>query len=82
MPPLPLHPRPHSALTGINSGGLRCALPLLFHNLLTVRRAVARLLAAVLLLEEAGKWEGWGGAVEAHVQAARQSGRAGQVGCG
>ncbi|KAF5833751.1 hypothetical protein DUNSADRAFT_9818 [Dunaliella salina] len=41
-------------------GGLRGALPLLFHSLLTVRRAVARLLAAVLLQGEADKWEGWG----------------------
>eukprot|EP00967_Tisochrysis_lutea_P039642 scaffold47533_cov18-Tisochrysis_lutea.AAC.3 len=40
-------------------GGLRGALPLLFHSLLTVRRAVARLLAAVLLQGEADKWEGW-----------------------
>lgn len=41
-------------------GGLRCVLPLLFHSLLTVRRAAARLLAAVLLRAEADKWEGWG----------------------
>ncbi len=38
---------------------VRGVLPLAFHSLLTVRRAVARLLAAVCLGGQADGWSGW-----------------------
>ncbi len=51
--------------TGHNgSGGLayvQRALPLLFHSMLSVRRATGRLMAALVLGREADKWSGWAG---------------------
>lgn len=48
---------------------LRLSLPLVFHNLITVRRAVGRLLAAVVLQGEADRWGGWAKASLQHGQA-------------
>jgi hypothetical protein len=39
---------------------LQRALPLLFHSLLTMRRAAGRLVGAVVLGAEADKWPAWG----------------------
>ncbi len=49
---------------GGGGGGLELlvggVLPLVFHTMVTVRRAVARLLAAVCLGYHADRWSGWG----------------------
>lgn len=57
------HPDGDGSGSGVG-GGLELlvggVLPLVFHTMVTVRRAVARLLAAVCLGRHADRWSGWG----------------------
>lgn len=56
---------PSGARAGANGGGsglemlVNGVMPLIFHSMVTVRRAVARLLAALCMGGEADRWTGW-----------------------